>query len=168
MNDKKSIFNQVYKLGFEYEKNMHGCAQSTILAVENFFEIDDIVFKIGNSLSGGIAEGSRGSCGAFLAGSIIFSYFFGRDINSTHISGSKFKDKKLVNILRQKFHKNYNGETCCEIQTNIFGKAFDMQTEEGKKAMKAAGGHKDKCTFVVGTASKWIMEMLINEGVHLK
>jgi C_GCAxxG_C_C family probable redox protein len=165
---KKKILSEAYDLGFEYEKNMHGCAQSAILAVKNFFEIDDIIFKSANSLSGGISEGSKGSCGAFLAGSIIFSYFFGRDIKSTNISGSKFKDKKLTNKLRKKFHEQYQAETCYKIQEKIFGRSFNMLTEEGKKAMNNAGAHEDKCTSVVGNASKWIVEILLEENIPLK
>jgi len=167
-NQKQKILEEAYAKGFKYEKNMHGCAQSAILAVKNFFVIDDIVFKSANSLSGGISEGSKGSCGAFLAGAIIFSYFFGRDITSTDLSGSNFRDKNLTNKLRKKFHDKYKAEICSEIQKNIFGCSFNMLTKEGKKKMNKAGAHKDKCTSVVGNASKWIVEILIDENIPLK
>lgn len=166
--EKKKILNDAYDLGFKYEKDMHGCAQSAILAVKNHFEIDDIIFKSANSLSGGISEGSRGSCGAFLAGALIFSYFFGRDIKSTNVSGSKFKDKKLTNKLRKKFHEKYQAETCCKIQEKIFGRSFNMLTEKGKKEMNNAGAHENKCTSVVGNGSKWIVEILLEENIPLK
>lgn len=166
--NREDVLTKVYDLGHHYEATIHGCAQSTILALKHFFEIDDIIFKSANSLSGGIAEGSKGSCGAFLAGALTFSYFFGRDVNSIDQSGSSFKDKELTRKLRQKFIEKYNGERCEQIQTDIFDRSFDMLTDKGKKEMEAAGGHDDKCTSVVGNAAIWTAEILLDEGVPLK
>lgn len=168
MDKKQYVLEKIYQQGFDYEKNMRGCCQATILAVKDFFIIDDLIFKSTNSFSGGIAEGGTGNCGAFLAGCIIFSYFFGRDINSIHLSGSKFKDKQLSRLLREKFVQEYQAEICQDIQQKIFGQSFDMQTAVGKETMKTAGGHQDKCTAVVGKAASWIAEILINQGVELK
>lgn len=165
---KDDIFKEIDDLANYYEANIHGCAQATILALKEFFEIDDIILKTANSLSGGIAEGGKGNCGAFIAGALIFSYYFGRDIYSINQSGSDFKDKKLTRELRGKFYEKYNGEICHDIQKNIFGKSFDMLTQKGKKEMEKAGAHDDKCTVVVGNAAKWIAEILLAEGVPIK
>jgi len=167
-DNKEEVLNKIYELGHHYEATIHGCAQSTILALKNFFEIDDIIFKTANSLSGGIAEKSEGNCGAFLAGALTFSYFFGRDVDSLDKSGSSFKDKELTRKLRQKFIEKYNGERCEQIQTDIFGRSFNMLTDKGKKEMEAAGGHDDKCTSVVGNAAVWIAKILLDEGISLK
>lgn len=165
---KNELLKKIYKSAFNFEKESHGCAQATIKAIMDFFDIDDIVFKVASSCSGGLSNGGLGSCGGLLGGSLIIGYFFGRNIDEAHISGKKFKDRKLVNNLRKEYYKEFDGETCREVQKSVFGHSFDLMTEDGRKYFENENGHMYKCPNVVGKAAKWIAEILIKEGVPLK
>ncbi len=166
--EKEIILEKVYRVAYEFERDSHGCAQATVKALMEIFDIDPIVLKIASPCSGGLANGGLGPCGALIGGTMIIGYFFGRDINNIHISGRKFKDRKLMNRLRDIFHRKYQGETCREVQKDVFGHSFNLLTEKGKKDFDLENGHIDKCPNVVGTAVKWIAEILLEEGISLK
>ena len=99
---------------------------------------------------------------------MIISYFFGRDWKNYALSGSKFKYRELIKKVRIRFYNDFNGETCISVQDKMFGKHFNMSDPDQKIEFESAGAHKDKCTHVVGIASKWLVEILLEEGVPLK
>ena len=72
---KNELLKKIYKSAFNFEKESHGCAQATIKAIMDFFDIDDIVFKVASPCSGGLSNGGLGSCGGLLGGSLIIGYF---------------------------------------------------------------------------------------------
>ena len=51
---KQPILEKAYKLGFEGERNVRGCAQCAIAAVQDATEIrNDLVYKSASGLAGG-------------------------------------------------------------------------------------------------------------------
>jgi len=166
--EKEIVSEKAYQVAFDFEKNNHGCAQATISAITEIFDVNPIVFKTASPCSGGISNGGIGPCGAFIGGALIFGYFFGRDLNNKNVSGRKYKDRDLTNVLRKKFHSEYYGETCRDVQKAVFGHSFDLLTEEGKRNFEIEGGHICKCPDTVGKAVQWIVEILIGEAVPLK
>lgn len=167
-NLKNKILEKAYERGYYYEGKYRGCSQAVVAAILDLFDIDEIVFKVASGFSGGIAEEAKGTCGAFSGGVMIISYIFGRDLAHYHLSGSEFRYRELIRKLRRLFYETYNGETCSAVQNFIFGRYYDMSDPAQKKAFEEAGAHKDKCTHVVGTAAKWITEILLDEGVPLQ
>ena len=52
-----------------------------------------------------------------------------------------------------------------EIHKDIFGRAFDLHDDLQKQGFEEAGAHRrDKCTAVVATATRWVIEILLDEG----
>jgi C_GCAxxG_C_C family probable redox protein len=163
--EKEEILERAYRVGFDFEKNNHGCAQATIKAIMEIFDVDPIIFKIASPCSGGLSNGGLGPCGALIGGTLVIGYFFGRGIENQHLSGRQFRDRALMNKLRGIFHEKFNGETCREVQKAVFGHSFDLMTESGRKDFEIEGGHILICPNVVGTAVKWIADILIEEGI---
>ncbi|RIV18840.1 C_GCAxxG_C_C family protein [Alicyclobacillaceae bacterium I2511] len=129
------------------------------------FGADKTLFKIADGFSGGIAVQGTGLCGA-LAGSImVISYFFGRDYDHRTRSASEFRARELVRQFRKRFDETFQGETCPIIQNYLFGKQYRLDEPQEKKAFEKDGAHTGKCNSVVGTASLWLAELLVKEGV---
>jgi len=139
-----------------------------VAALSDFFDINRAMFKAVSGFSGGIADEAKGTCGAFTGSVVVISYFFGRDWENYGLSGSKFKYRRLTRKLRRCFLENYGGETCPVIQTFMFGKKYDMSDPDEAISFEEAGAHRDKCTHVVGTAAKWVTEILLDEGIPFK
>lgn len=162
IKNKKEILQRVYDAGFDYEIKIRGCGQATIRAIMDYFEVDKNIFKSVSTCYGGISGNGTGPWGAYLAAVILLGYFFGRDIENQNISGSAFKDRELVNEIRKKFYETYGGETCEDIQKKVFGRSFNINNPKEKKEFEKSGAHVDKCPYVVGTATKWIAEILFD------
>jgi len=163
--NKEDLLSKVSSSAFFFERNSHGCAQATVKALMDYFPIDEIVFKIASPCSGGIANAGTGPCGGFLGGALVIGYFFGRDIQHRRDSGSGYSDRALVNALRDKYHEYFGGLICREVQQSVFGHSFDLFNPEERERFELEGGHDVVCPTVVGTAVKWITELLISGGV---
>ena len=59
----QELLDKAYELGFNFEKNSYSCSQSTVAAIHELLDIDDVVVKVATSLSGGSAEQFSGTCG---------------------------------------------------------------------------------------------------------
>ena len=66
----------------------------------------------------------------------------------------------------KKFTDRYGSILCPQVQTKIYGRSFDLQDPEDWKAFMDAGAHTDptKCMRVVGNATKWTLETLMEKG----
>jgi len=167
-DSKDDILEKVYEKGNYYEGKYGGCAQGVVAALSDLFNINETVFKMASGFSGGIADEAKGTCGTFSGSIMVISYFFGRDRKNYGLDGSKFKDCELIKKLRRRFLATYGGETCPVVQTFMFGKKYDFNNPDEVIAFEEAGAHRDKCTHVVGTAAKWVTEILLDEGIPFK
>ena len=165
---KQILLEGLHNSAWRFERESHGCAQATVKALHDYFPINDIVFKIASPCSGGMSNSGIGPCGGFLGGVLVLGYFFGRDIQHTNMSGREFRDRVLVNQLRERFQSNYSGLACREVQAFVFGHSFDLFNEEDKERFELEGGHTTVCPGVVGEAAKWVAEILLKEGIQTK
>jgi C_GCAxxG_C_C family probable redox protein len=165
MDNRERYISRAYELGFGYERDFRGCAQSTIAAVQDTLGLrNDFIFKAASGLAGGCGLFGDGTCGAYTGGSMLLSSFFGR-------RRSRFDDdrdeKKCANLmikqLRDRYLAEYGSIICSGVQTKIFGRSFDLWSRQDREDFEQAGAHTDKCTSVVGNASAWTMEILLQE-----
>ena len=76
---KQQVLDKAYKLGFDGERDVRGCAQCAIAAVQDATEIrNDLVYKSASGLAGGAGECTDGLCGGYSGGIIAMSMFYGR------------------------------------------------------------------------------------------
>jgi len=163
--NKDSYIKKAYDLGFQYEKDYHGCAQSTIAAVQDSLGLrNDFVFKAASGLAGGCGGLGDGMCGGYSGGSMVMCTFFGRRRDKFD-NDNEYKEcsNKMVKLLHDKFIEEYGSIICSEIQKSIFGRHYNLLDQKEKDLFEKDGAHIDKCTAVVGNASAWAIEILLNE-----
>ena len=118
---KESYIKKAYDLGFKYEKDYHGCAQSTIAAVQDSLGIrNDFVFKVTSGLAGGCGGIGDGMCGGYSGGSIVMCTFFGRRRDKfDNDNEDKECCNQMVRLLHDKFIEQYGSIICREIQAEM-------------------------------------------------
>jgi C_GCAxxG_C_C family probable redox protein len=168
MADTKA--DTAYEVGFSYEKNFGGCAQCAIGALYELFpELQDAsVFKSATGLGGGVGLSTLGSCGALAGVVMVMSQIYGRALEDiADPERKRFVAYRLGEKLVQRFMDEYGTVTCREIQEKLMGRSFYMYEEWDE--FLAAGGHSTACTTVVGNATRWAAELIIEideQGIH--
>ena len=165
-----ALAEKAYDLGFEYERDYRGCAQCVFAALQDALGVrkheTDVIFKAATGLMGGVAQETDGHCGAYSGGALMIGYFIGRERDNFADPGKvRVKTAALVRKLHAKFIEEYGTVTCCQIHTKIMGRPFYFRDPDEMKKFDEAGAHKDKCTSVVGLASRWTVEILAGEGL---
>jgi C_GCAxxG_C_C family probable redox protein len=153
---------QAYDLGFYYEKEYKGCCQCCIAALQDILCMqNDAVFKAGTALSGGGCATGTGACGGLTGGIMIISSKFGRERNNfKDPEGIRYKTRELALKLHNKFIEAYGTNICAEIQKKLFGRHYNFLDPAEFEAFEKAGGHVDKCTSVIGNATRWTVEII--------
>jgi C_GCAxxG_C_C family probable redox protein len=169
INMPDTVSEKAYELGFNYEKNYGGCAQCAIGALyEMFPELkNEAIFKSATGLGGGIGLTTFGSCGALAGTIMVLSQIYGRELeNIEDVERKRFVAYRLSEKLVNKFLNEYGTVTCSEIQRKLMGKSFYMYEEW--EAFLEAGGHSTACTTVVGNATRWAANLIVeleNRGI---
>lgn len=167
---KKNNFQSFYDLGFQAEGTYGCCGQCVIVPFMEILQIDRALFKYASGFCAGFGQVGNYPCGAFTGGTMILSYCFGRDY--TQLSGDLEESKnifrntcRLVREYEARFQEKLNsGVLCKNVQTQIFGRSFDLlDKEKDYPLFEAMGAHVDKCTNVVGTAAQVIAGIVYDE-----
>ena len=179
---KKELQEKAYELGFNFLKYNYNCSQSTVAAIHELLEIDDSLVKAATSLSGGTAEQFSGTCGSLIGGLMVIGYFVGRP--ASKLSPSEKKPKNVDALLgsfgppqklADRYWKEYGTIICPHIQRRLFGRTWwllgsdNLVDEDCLSKFEEAGGHTDpnKCLNIVGKTARWVMNILIDEGIVL-
>ena len=159
---------QVYQLGFDYEKIYHGCGQCMLAAVlETLGLFDEAVFGAATGLSGGMGLAGDATCSALTAGVLAFGMMYPR--RREHFDGdrgNKYRTFDMVQRLRERYLQRYGTITCHDIHRHKMGRAFDLRDLAEREAFEAAGAHKDKCTDIVAQAARWAVEIIGDERIE--
>lgn len=164
---KKDLLEKAYKLGFEYEKVYRGCSQCAIAAIQDTLGIrDDSVFKAGTGLAGGGGLTGIGVCGGYVGGVMVLSQLLGRErSNFADPERVRFKSFALARKLLEEYVRELGSIICRDIQTIRFGRPYYIADPEDFEKFEEAGGHKDKCTDVVGKAAQIAVKLILDEGL---
>lgn len=159
--EKAALVEKAYRLGYEYERKYGNCAQCVIASIQDVFGgIDDSVFKTAFGLAAGVGLTSKGTCGAVSGAVMVISSLRGRD--REHLTTGKYgKCYELSRQIVSKYEEKYGSCLCHEVQKKVFGRSFDLWDREQYRDFEAAGGHRDKCPEVVGTAARWVAELIV-------
>jgi C_GCAxxG_C_C family probable redox protein len=161
---KEELLDEAYRLGFEYEKGASYCAQATVAALQDVFNIkNDDVFKASCGLSGGVGACGEGTCGAVAGGVLILSYLFGRNRTVFDFGKVNHDVAELSATLLERFKKEYDGSTCRETQKKLFGKSYNLRDEKERAEFLSSGGHHEKCPKAVGTGARLTAEIIFDE-----
>lgn len=165
-HQKVKLLKKAYKSGCKYEKLYKGCAQCTLLAMNELIDKENSdLFQAASGLSGGIALCGDGSCGGYTGGVLLMGSIVGRRMNYLD-DGDKeaqYKSYGMAQKLHDKFVETYGSVTCRDIHKKIFGKAYCLRTKPVRNKFEEAGAHKDKCTSLIATSCQWVTEILLEE-----
>ena len=171
---RQELIDAAYELGASFEKYSGSCSQSTVAAIHEVLEIDDVLVKVATSLCGGSAEQFLGTCGTLSGGIMVLDYFFGRPVEKLSYQDENEADEEALYVafepaqrLADRFWQEYGTIHCAGIQRQLFGRFYCLTDPGEFEKFKAAGSHSDssKTTRVVGNAAKWVMEILLEEEV---
>jgi hypothetical protein len=163
-----------YHLACSYLMNSQSCSQSVVAALHDLVELDSLIVKIATSSYAGQAAQVVGTCGALIAGNMVLDYFFGRPYEYMSSSEYKIDNIRLLRsavevakLLYDRYIGEYGTIICPHIQTQLFGRSYYLLDSDEFRKFEAQGGHSDpsKVGRVVGNASRWTVEILIDEGI---
>jgi len=170
---RQELMDKAYELAVDFEKNNFCCSQAPVAAIHELLEIDDVVVKVSTSLSGGTAEQFTGTCGPLVGGLMVLGYFFGRPVEKLSFTERKqsnvdalFETFPAPQALAEKYWQEYGTILCPHIQRKLFGRTWWLLDADDLAKFEEAGGHSDpsKCCHVIGTAARWVMEILLDKG----
>lgn len=171
---KQEVIQKAYDLGFEYEKEYHGCGQCVIAALQDTFDMrDDGIFKALTAHAGGGAIVGDAGCGAYVAGLAFLSGLRGRERGDfSDPDRVRFANFAIARKLHDKFTGEYGTVICRELHTKLMGRPFFLPDQDEMKKFDEAGGHGIVCPEVCGKAAQWAAEVALDEGLvseeHLK
>jgi C_GCAxxG_C_C family probable redox protein len=151
------------ELAFRYERDYRGCAQSTLAALQDVFEMrDDAVFRSASGLAGGIGLTNLGTCGALTGGAMAISMVFGREreeFDDPH--RKRMVAYRLCKQLADRFLEEYGSVVCGEIQEVHLGREYDLWDREGYSDFNQVAYVEERCPGLVGKAAEWAAEIIL-------
>lgn len=164
MSDGKA--GEAYERGFEFEKNYHGCAQCVVGAVYEIFPEmkNDHVFRSASGMAAGTGLTTRGQCGALTGAVMVLGQIYGRELSDlADPERKRFFAYRLAEGMVDKFIEAYGTVICGEIQRKLMGRSFYLFDPSDWDAFEEAGGHNNICPSVVGHATQWAAEMILEK-----
>lgn len=164
------LIKQAYQAGFNAERDYHGCAQCTLLAMSEATGVfDKDMFRAATGLAGGMALCGDGVCGGYSGGILFMGSLRGRDFDRMLIDGDK-ENKNMAYECAQMLHDYFidcfNSVICMKIHEKMFlGEHYILRTKERREEFELAGAHENACTTVVALASSWIIEILLDKNI---
>lgn len=93
----------------------------------------------------------------------MLGYKVGRERNKfKDEEGIRYKTYELVRKLYEKFLEEFGGIHCKDIQKKVFGRSYNLLDPKEYEEFEKAGGHSEKCPSVVGKATRWTVELLLD------
>ncbi len=164
---KEEFLDQVQKRGYELEEKNHGCAQCTLLALQEAFDLkNEELFKALSGFGYGIAR-MRSVCGALVAGCLFLGIKYGRGYsdleNSPDISLAKLRAAyEPVGKLYKWFEREYGSVICREIRKSFIGVDLDPNVP-WQLEMAGELGVSQHCRELVGKVARRTAEFMMEE-----
>ena len=162
----QTILKKAYDLGFEFERNYHGCAQCVIAAVYELFPEmrSEDIFRAANAQAGGMGLTSKGQCGATVGAGMILSQLHGRSLGDISDPKKKrFIAYRLGADFANRFVAEMGSLICGEIQTKRMGRNFNLLNSDDWSEFEALGGHDRHCPDVVGVATRIVVQLILEQ-----
>ncbi|MBN1280585.1 MAG: C_GCAxxG_C_C family protein [Candidatus Thermoplasmatota archaeon] len=164
MTDTDTLPKKAYTLAYTYEATRGSCPQCVLAALKETLDIgDEVLFQASQGLAGGTALSTRGTCGALVGGILAISSLVGRTYQQFSAGESKRLVYKYTKQLYDRFLAEYGSPLCCDVQTQLFGRSYNLLDRQDYAAFEQAGGHVDKCPSVSGNVAQWTAELILKE-----
>ena len=164
MESKETLLEKAYRLGFKYEAELGSCPQCVLAAVKETLDIgSDEAFQAADALAGGTSLSSKGTCGALAGGLLAISSLVGRKYGDFKQGKRARRVFKYSKMLYDRFIEEYGSPLCCDVQTKLFGRSYNLMDKDEYEQFEKAGAHVDKCPSVSGTVARWTTEIILEE-----
>jgi hypothetical protein len=139
----EEIIQKAYELGYQYEKDHGGCARCTVAACQDaipFVPVDVALFQGSTCLDGGATPTNVQNCGAFTGAGMVVGHLCG-STRGENFEGDAKLAHELLHKVYHRFKEHYGTVLCRDVRK----------------------GAEGDCNEVVGRASKWVAEVLLEE-----
>jgi len=155
---REEILDQVEQKAGDYEELWGNCAQGTLLALQEEFQLGNKqTLKMATAMPGIASRGE--TCGAVIGAMMALGLAFGRENaeDSQAVGITTSRSRKLCKL----FEDEFGSCICRDVQHRIFGRSFDFYNPEDQDAIKNAGMGK-KCRVPAGKAARFAAEIILN------
>ena len=140
------------------------CARSAMVGIRDAFpEIPVELETASLSLAGGTGS-ANGSCGAYCAGLLAVGCLRNSTI-AEELADPKHEKRGPAEFMeyRDRFLAQWGTVLCPKIHEQLFGRSWDLASDEGRDDYLGTPGHEQQCAKVVSSAIRIACEMLMPE-----
>jgi hypothetical protein len=163
MTNRATLITAAQQRGRDYLPVYRGCAHATLCAVADTLdmEVSDAVFRAMTGMSS-LAGGCGGLCGAIAA----IGLRYGVDHAAFRANPDTSRVWDVVKRVRDQFEATYGGYLCCDVQTRLFGRSFDLFNADDRAAFGAAKPY-EICPNVTANAAGWTVAAILDADTEV-
>lgn len=155
---KEEILSSVEQKAGDYEELWGSCAQGTLLALQEEFQLgNEQTLKMATAMPGIASRGE--TCGAVIGAMMALGLAFGREKpeDSRAVGITASRSRKLC----KRFEEEFGSCNCRDVQHHIFGRSFDFYDPKDQAAAASADMGK-KCRVPAGRAARIAAEIILD------
>jgi len=167
----KDVLDKVEKRAFELIDKYHGCAQCSLLAIQEVCGMrDDVMAKASIGLAGGVG-GLRSACGALTGAALALGMKYGRDVSTLEGPAEEaieieYAALEPVARLAKWFEREYGSIICRDIRKAYMGTDLNREIPWQKEWMTELGIH-EYCSKIVAKTARRAAAMLENPNLSI-
>lgn len=151
------VLAQLEQKAGDYEELFGSCAQGTLLALQEQFELGSTdTLKAATALPGIAVRGE--TCGAVIASIMALGMAMGRE--KPEDLKAAYQTITASRALCKRFEDRFGSCNCRDVQHQIFGRSFNLLDPKEGEAFVKAGASK-KCRLPVEFAARIVGEMIL-------
>jgi C_GCAxxG_C_C family probable redox protein len=155
--NQEALLNDLEKKAGDYEELFGSCAQGTLLALQEHFNLGNAeVLKAATAMPGIALRGD--TCGAVIGAIMAIGLAFGRE--KAEDSKAVLQTTSAARKLCKRFEQELGGCNCRDVQHHIFGRSFNLTDPQDGKDFVEADASK-KCRLPAGRAARIAGELII-------
>jgi len=161
VNEKLDL---IENLALMYEAEIGSCPQCVLSALMEVLGTgSEELVKAADGLAGGSALSAEGTCGALAGGILALGTIVGRSYAKFREKDKKRRIFRFTKILYDKFLSEYKSPICKNIQSLLYGRAYNLLDPDEYALFKKEGAAPDRCQSVAGKTARWTAEIILNE-----
>lgn len=160
---REEQLNKLEQKAGDYEQQFQNCAQGTLLALQECFNLGNSdTIKAATAFPGIALRGE--TCGAIIGSIMALGLAFGRDKpeDLASLQRTISAARKLCHL----FEKEFGSCNCRDVHDRLFGRRYDLMKLKDQQEFVKSGDAK-KCRIPVGKAAR-IAGELIMDGLKLQ
>jgi C_GCAxxG_C_C family probable redox protein len=154
---REDLLSSLEKKAGDYEELFGSCAQGTLLALQEQFELGNAeVLKAATAMPGIALRGD--TCGAVIAGIMALGLAFGREKADDFAAVQRTTG--AARKLCKRFETEFGGCNCRDVQHGIFGRSFNLTDRADQKEFVEADASR-KCRLPAGRAARIAADLIL-------